>query len=155
MLPQKILCSTDFSEPSYAALKTAEELALHFSADLVIVHVVLPIPTTQVLPTGAPSHFNIAMYEKQLQESAEQSLDKVIHEKVSDKVRVHPVVTLGQAADRIVETAKDEQIDLIVMATHGRTGWRHFVFGSVAERVLRLAPCPVLTVHAPRENREA
>jgi len=66
---------------------------------------------------------------------------------------VRQIVVLGGAADEIIRISGEEKVDLIVIATHGQTGWRHMVFGSVAEKVVRLAPCPVLTVRAPHKGR--
>lgn len=157
MLPfRKILSPTDFSDPSLEGIKAASDLALHFGADLCLVHVVSPVPTTayatvpegpEVIPT-----FNITEYERELANSASKSLQAVVDRFVSGELRPRQVVTGGNAADEIIKTAVQEEADLIVIATHGRTGWRRFIFGSVTERVVRLAPCPVLTVQVPHEE---
>jgi nucleotide-binding universal stress UspA family protein len=76
----------------------------------------------------------------------------VMQERISDEVKVSTMVKLGSAADQIVSTAATEKFDLIVIATHGLTGWRRFVFGSVAEKVVRLAECPVLTIQQPKQT---
>jgi nucleotide-binding universal stress UspA family protein len=148
MLPfKRILCPTDFSESSYEALKAADELALHFSAELYLVHVVAPVPIAE-----APTSFNVPSYQQELTQSAERSLQEVIEQRVAKELEVRPIVALGYAADEIARIAEAEQVDLIVTATHGTTGWRRFIFGSVAERVVRLASCPVLTVQAPHKE---
>lgn len=145
MLPfKKILCPTDFSEPSYEALEAANELALHFSAELILVHVVPAIP---IVP--APTTFEVPLYEEELRRSAEKSLQEVREQRVAKGLQAHTFVVRGEAAHEIVRIAAEEKVDLIVIATHGVTGWRRFIFGSVAEKVVRLAPCPVLTIHAP------
>ena len=153
MLPLKrILCPTDFSEPSYEAVKAANELAVHFAAELTLIHVVSPIPA---LPTPeAASGFDVLSYEQEMEVYAKTSLERVMKERISGEVKVSTMVKLGSAADQIVNTAATEGFDLIVIATHGLTGWRRFVFGSVAEKVVRLAECPVLTIHQPKETEQ-
>ena len=156
MLPiKKIVCSTDFSEPSYEALKAADELALHFSAELVLVHVVSPVPVypTPVTPAAsAPSAGFVASYQQELEVYAKTSLDRVVQERVSEGITSRTKVCLGEAAKEIVGTAAEEHADLIVIATHGLTGWRRFMFGSVAEKVMRFAQCPVLTIRESGEE---
>jgi nucleotide-binding universal stress UspA family protein len=153
MIPfQKILCPTDFSEPSCEAIKAANELALHFAAELSIVNVVAPIPTLDVPASVPAGGFNIAQYEQELEDSAKRAIHKIVDEKISKEVSVHPIVVVGEAAHQIVQIAEETEADLIVIATHGRTGWRRFLFGSVAERVVRLATCPVLTIQAPHDT---
>jgi universal stress protein A len=149
MLPlRKILCPTDFSEASYEALKAANELALHFSAALVLVHVV---PLVIDIPTSAdfytPSDVETA------QADARKALQEVVEKRISEKVRIRTKVAVGDPGDEIVSAAADENAGIIVIATHGLTGWRRLIFGSVAEKVVRLAPCPVLTIQsAPKED---
>jgi nucleotide-binding universal stress UspA family protein len=157
MLPfKRILCPTDFSEPSYEALKIANELALYFSSDLFVLHVVPPIPTANVSPPPADKApakgFNISSYRHQLEELSKTSLKKVVAQRIAKKIKVHPIVVQGEASDQIIDTVDRQKIDLIVIATHGRTGWRRVIFGSVAEKVIRLAPCPVLTIQPPHEG---
>ena len=145
MLPlRKILCPTDFSEPSYKALKAANELALHFSAALVLVHVV---PLVIDIPTSAD--FYIPSEVQTAQARAKKALQEVVEKRISEKVRIRTNVVVGDPGDEIVTTAAGENADIIVIATHGLTGWRRLIFGSVAEKVVRLAPCPVLTIQSP------
>ena len=146
MLPfKKILYPTDFSEASYEALKAANELALHFSAELCLVHIVSP-----VVP-ASPEFASSAM--RLQEESAEKTLQEVVKQRVSKELRIRQIVLLGEAADEITRMSEENKVDLIVIGTHGQTGWRHVVFGSVAEKVVRLAPCPVLTIRAPHRER--
>jgi len=151
MLPiTKILWPTDFSEPSYEALKVADEMALHFSAELIITHVVTPIP---VIPIhDDPTSFNLPMYEKEMEGSAEKSLDRISREKISQAVNRRFKVIYGDPAIQIVRLATDETVDLIVIATHGLTGWRKFMFGSVTEKVIRMSSHPVLSIRVPPEK---
>ncbi len=146
MLPfQKVLCSTDFSQPSGDGLAAAAELALHFKADLVVVHVV---PVLPALPPDPNYVFNVPEYELALHADANQRLCEIAKDMTAKGIKTRTVVGHGDAGKEIVRIAKEEAAGLIVIATHGTTGWKHGVFGSVAERVVRLAPCPVLTVHA-------
>src|ERR1700758_5574427 len=120
MLPVKtILCPTDFSEPSLAAVRTAAELATHFGAELCLVHVVPTIP----LPTSDPAYdFELPEYEKILHEDAVQKLRNLREDIMSAGLTVRTVVGHGQAADEIVIIAEAQRADLIVSATHGSTG---------------------------------
>lgn len=147
---RKILCPTDFSQPSYEALKVANELSLHFSSDLYLVHVISPIPVPPGVMNSAG--FNIPAYVREVEENSKKLLDEAANQMVSKKVRVHIMTIHGKAADEIIRVADEQEVDLIVIATHGRTGWQHFVFGSVAEKVVRLAKAAVLTVKAPDHN---
>ena len=145
MLPfRRILCPTDFSEPSYKALRVANEFALHFSAALVVVYVV---PVVIDIPTSAD--FFIPSDIETMEAEAKKALQEVVEKRLSEKVRIRTKVAIGDPADEIVSAAADENADIIVIATHGLTGWRRFIFGSVAEKVVRLAQCPVLTIQSP------
>ena len=148
MLPiRKILCPTDFSDPSYEAMKVADEIAVHFSAELTLLHVVTPIP---VIPIhDDPTSFNLPLYEKEMEESAIKSLDQVAKERISKELKAQTLVVQGDPANQIVRLAEDENVDIIIIATHGLTGWRKFMFGSVTEKVIRLAKCPVLSIRIP------
>lgn len=156
----KILCPTDFSEPSYEAVKMGRDLAQRLSAELYLLHVVSPF--TAILasegagaPPGVmmfPESFDISRFEKQQMDVARKKLQGLIVKKGLKPLVVRPQVVLGNAAEEIVKFAGAKKIGLIVIATHGRSGWHHLVFGSVAEKVIRLAPCPVLTIRPPRKK---
>jgi nucleotide-binding universal stress UspA family protein len=152
---KKILCPTDFSEPSYGALRAANELALHFSGELYLVHVIskLPMALASAFPDspGATGGFTLASYHQKLEAAAEKKLKEVAGEKVPQELKVRLVVEDGNAASGITRVAEYERVDLIVIAAHGEAGWESPVPGSVAEAVVRLAPCPVLTIGAPPE----
>lgn len=145
MLPiKKILCPTDFSEPSYKGVETANELAGHHSAALILISVVAPIQP--IGAPGVPVIYQLGEYYDEMMKYTTRSLDEIMREKISSGVKVRSFVLQGNAADEIVKKAENEKVDVIVIATHGWTGWRRFVFGSVAEKVLRLATCPVLSI---------
>lgn len=153
MLPfKKILCPTDFSEPSSKALQAANELATHFSAELCLLHVIPSVPIPMVEGEGFSPGFDIPSYEEHLVQTARQSIQELAEKMVSKGLKVRPLIGNGDAADEIVRIAEEQNFDLIVIATHGTTGWRHLIFGSVAEKVVRLSPCPVLTVRAPEKK---
>jgi len=147
LLPfKKILTPTDFSEPSYTALDAAIELAEHFDAELHLLHVVPPL---HVVPV--PVNVEIPLYEMELREAAERSMQEVLAQRVPTQLRTFANVVWGEPAEEIVAYQQEKGADLIVIATHGRRGWQRFVFGSFAEKVVRTATCPVLTIHAPQE----
>ena len=145
MLPlKKILCPIDFSEHSLNALKSALELSTKFEAELHLVNVVSPFP---VLPASPhPIGFDIQNYEEELIENSLESLQKLAKEYVPDRDVITTEVLRGDASSRIIEYAKSNEIDLVVLATHGTGALKHFLFGSVAEKVLRHSKCPVLTI---------
>jgi universal stress protein A len=146
MLPfKRILCPTDFSEPACKAIKAAGELAETNSAELILMHVVGAIPALDS-PTGMVG-FDVAAYQKEQTDSAEKSLQERLEKHIPEGVNARTLVVHGEAAHEINRVAKDEEVDLIVLSTHGETGWRHRIFGSVPGKVIRHAECPVLTVH--------
>ena len=146
MLPyKKILWPTDFSGPSYRALKTANELALHFTSELYVVHIITSLPPLVPVVPGRPT-FNVSSYLKELKLAAKKSLQEVIDKKIGKSLEVHAIVGHGNAAVEIARIADRENIELIVIASHGTTSWQRFFFGSVAERLVRIASCPVLII---------
>jgi nucleotide-binding universal stress UspA family protein len=151
MLPiKKIVAPTDFSERSNTAIATAAELADHFSAEVVLVHVLHPVPPT--VPTApavaAQMPFNLEAYRESLMIEAEENLDTLIKPKFSPGIHCRVEVRWGSPAETIIEMAEMESADVIVICTRGSTGLSRFVSGSVAEKVVRLSDVPVLTVQA-------
>ena len=139
---KKLLCPTDFSEPSREALKVAVEFASHFGAQLSLVNVV---PLLPVLPRDPNYAFKVPEYEQMLHADAEERLNELVGEVTTPGKKIRKVVGRGDEDSELVFREIDRRHDVIVIATHGMTGWRRAVFGSVAERVVRLAKCPVLT----------
>ena len=155
MLPfKRILCPTDFSEPALVAVKRANELARHFSAELLVAHAIPAIPGPHMYadPPVATS-FDVPLYQQELALFAENRLKNLVSHHIAKEVRSRDLVTTGDPAPEILRLAAAEHVDLIVIASHGETGWRHLVFGSVAEKVVRHSPCPVLTITAPLEKK--
>jgi universal stress protein A len=153
MLPfRRVLVTTDFSETSLDAIPLAVELVAHFSGELLLLHV-LPVdaPTPWDIPPYADFGLTsgpVPEYEAQVRQEVERRM-ALVAEKLAHGVTVRKILRRGDAAAEIGRVAAEEHADLIVLATHGWTGWRHLVFGSVAEKVLREAPCPVLSVRRP------
>jgi nucleotide-binding universal stress UspA family protein len=151
MLPlKKILCPTDFSEPSRRAIAAASELAVHFSAELLLVHVINPIHL--IPPSSSSLVFLDNSYWDEIEAAARKRLDELVGEIAPGNLLVRTFVIHGNPAEEIVRIAEQEGADVIVIATHGMTGWRHLLFGSVAERVMRLAACTVLLSKSPEER---
>ena len=153
MLPlKKILCPTDFSAPSYVALEHAIELATHFNAELCLLHVVPFLdPTTPDMAYGFIGVACVAP-DAERKDDAMQQLLRLVAARVPSDVKTRCEVKMGDADKEITCVAKEEAFDLMVIATHGLSGWRHLVFGSVAEAIVRQSQCPVLTVHAAPET---
>ena len=149
MLPlKKIVCPTDFSAASEKALIEALELIRRFQAELVLVYVLPVLPPAPSNPNFA---FSVPEYERALHADAERRLTALAADLSGKGVQVRTAVGHGDAGAEIVRVASEENADLIVIATHGVTGWRHAMFGSVAEKVVRTARRPVLTIPAPQE----
>ena len=142
-----ILAPTDFSEYSKQAVASALELAKTFGAKLTILHVI-ELPAYPV-ETYAPPSVTVTFLDD-LERQASQVLAQIVPEAESAGVEVARLVTIGSPYRKIIDMAEAEQVDLIVMATAGRTGFSRLVMGSIAERVVRTASCPVLTLR-PRE----
>ncbi|MEO2088807.1 MAG: universal stress protein [Gemmataceae bacterium] len=138
---RRILAPVDFSDCSDKAVAYAAELADKLRAELTVLYVVpdltLAMPDAVMpVPVATPDMDDLV-------KSANESLAKLIADK---KMTATGVVRIGSAAAEIVDAAKDGKSDLIVIGTHGRGGLAHLLLGSVAEKVVRSAPCPVLTV---------
>ena len=138
-----ILAPTDFSDFSKQGLKSALELAQTFGAKLLLLHVVDPPPYP--IEGLVPSQLGANLLED-LERQASNDLAAVLPEAQATQVDIARRVMIGIPYRKIIEVAEADKADLIVMTTHGRTGISHLVMGSVAERVVRTAPCPVLTI---------
>ena len=138
-----ILFPTDFSNGARAAMDHAISLAKDYDAKLVLLYVIQDI---SIAEWYIPSTISAGELVEDMQKSAWQEMDKWIAE-VSKQVKdVEKMVVRGVPFVEIIQTAKERNADLIVIGTHGRTGIDHMLFGSTAEKVVRKAACPVLTV---------
>ena len=147
----KILSATDFSEDSSLALSYAEELARRFNSELIVLHVDQPLPPVMVSPDMGPvmdvgAMTRIAEEQRLL---AQKELDKIINRMRDSGLKARSLLKVGSPFLEVIRTAQSEGAELIVMGTHGRTGLAHVLMGSVAERVVQKAPCPVLTIRHP------
>jgi nucleotide-binding universal stress UspA family protein len=147
---KKILVATDFGEPSRAAAEIGLQLAQQFLVPLVLVHAyMVPGAVYLALPT-----MPAADYPRMYEEAARESLEKEGARLAGRGAEVITVLRAGGAWEEILATAKEVDADLIVVGTHGRRGVPRALMGSVAEKVVRLSPVPVLTIHAGPETPE-
>ena len=143
----RIVVPTDFSDCAEEAWKLAQRVAETLQSELVLVHAFVPPPIYgDPLVISADKTWEV--YEKAQQWVAE-ALDKAAAQAKDKGVTVRPIMRTGSPAQEIVDLARSEQADLVIMGTHGRGGMSRVLLGSVADRVIRLAPCPVLTVRTP------
>lgn len=132
---KKILVPLDLSDCSRKALQYAVPFARQFEAELILLHVVEPYPQA---PELGPVEMDAFQDAKDQMTALEKSLGA--------SVRVKPLVQSGESTNGIIEAAKELDVDLIILSTHGRTGMARVLLGSTTERVVRRAPCPVLVV---------
>lgn len=143
MTLKNILVATDFSAPSVVALAYGRDLARTYNARLHVLHVVEDL----VMRYSPEIAYAMPQMQKDLEAGAWRDMNAAITEDDRRTLNVVPVVEMAtNFADAIVRYAKGNAIDLIVSGTHGRGAVQHFLLGSVAERLVRVAPCPVLTV---------
>ncbi len=145
---KKILCPTDFSENAEYALKYALALAAMTKAEVELVRVVEPIAYPQAYEPF-DTQFNAAELAMEIEAAMKKELDERVAALKKELPSVTGRLATGSPFLEIIQTARDWGADLIVMGTHGRTGLAHVLMGSVAEKVVRKAPCPVLTVKHP------
>jgi nucleotide-binding universal stress UspA family protein len=142
---RRLLVPVDFSEPSFQALRHAIELAKELRATLRILHVVAA--DDGWLRLGREEFRDL---DKSLQKQATKELQAMAKAHVPRKVRANLEVRIGRPAEEIVAAASDANSDVIVLSTHGHTGLDRLLIGSVAERVMRMAPCPVFLIPASK-----
>jgi nucleotide-binding universal stress UspA family protein len=138
-----VLFPTDFSQGARAAMDYAVSLAQDYKAKLILLYVIQDI---SIAEWYIPSSISAADLVEDMQKSAEQEMDKWGSEVGANVAMVERIVTRGVPFVEIIRIAKEQNADLIVIGTHGRTGIDHMLFGSTAEKVVRKSPCPVLTV---------
>jgi len=143
---RRILFPTDFSEHADHAWPFALYFAQEFGAEVHLLHVVTPPPR---LIEGYSASFDPEQFTTALTAEANASMDRLLQAVQGRNLTFQREIRVGVDFHEIINYARAHQIDLIVMATHGRTGLAHALVGSVAEKVVRKAPCPVLTVKHP------
>ncbi len=143
----RIIYPTDFSSAAEVVFDTAQRLARDSDSLLLIVHVVEPVAAATpgtVAPPVTLGGTDLSQSQREAIEQAREELRKVVP--ADPAIRFEHRVTEGPASDGILDLAKQEQADVIVMGTHGRTGVKRLLMGSVAEKIVRHAQCPVLTM---------
>lgn len=143
---KKVLVPIDFSDYSKSSLRYAVNFVKHFNATLYLIYVVEPVVYP---PDFSMGQIAMPSMDLDLDKRAKEELEKLAKEEIPGDCNCHTVVKTGKPFVEIIETAQDEDIDLIIIATHGHTGVEHILFGSTAEKVVRKAPCPVLTLREP------
>ena len=145
-IPKKILLPMDFSPSSYAALEMATDLARHFQAELCLLHVIPMFPAV----TGA-DFFSETEFLQKARDHADQRLAASIESLASEGLKANSFVETGNdVAGNIMIVIEREHIDMIVVSTHGMSGWHPMVFGSIAEKVIKLVQCPLLLLRSEK-----
>ena len=147
---KRVLCPTDFSEFSHKSVHYGCELAAAFGAELHLLHVLQDY--NAVAPATGESFAVFTDWLPQMTKHAKEEMARIPGPEWEPRLRVERSTRVGGTVDEIVKYAKEHDIDLIVQSTHGRTGLTHFLMGSVAESIVRYAPCPVLTVRHPEHE---
>jgi nucleotide-binding universal stress UspA family protein len=138
-----ILVPIDFSEYSKNALKYAVPFAKQFGAEIILIYV--------VEPTTYPADFSFGQFgfpnvEDEFRARGEEELSALMEKEIRNEVKASKQVRTGKAYLEIIKMAREKEVDLIIIATHGHSGVEHMLFGSTAEKVVRKAPCPVLSL---------
>jgi nucleotide-binding universal stress UspA family protein len=143
---KRILYPTDFSEGSAVAIPYVADMAKRYGANLYVVHVIYDIAKASgwYVP-----HISMDEVYKDMEESAAKELRRFCAEDLRGYKDIKYVVLKGTPSEEIIRFAEDNQVDLVVMGTHGRKGLDRVLFGSTAEKVVKGASCPVLTVRIP------
>ena len=140
-----ILCTTDFSDYSNYAVPYGIAIAKEFGARLYLCHVI------DLKPTAAYGQTIVDFVEQQkaLTDYAQDQLNKLM---TKQPVEWEPLITVGHAADEITRLVKEKQVDLAISATHGRSGLKRLILGSLTERLVRTLPCPLFSVRSPEKD---
>jgi nucleotide-binding universal stress UspA family protein len=146
-----ILFPTDFSDCANQALSYTAFFARQHHAAIICVHVIEPI-VPAVGYTGLAETLPTPDLSEQLEDAAEREFPRIADCTEFAGLEVEEVISHGDAAAEIVRLAEERKVDMIVISSHGRTGFGRLIFGSIAEEVVRHAPCPVLVVKSPEEH---
>ncbi len=149
--PKRVLWPTDFSSLSLHGGRYARGFSEVFGAELRVVHVIPP-PLSPDVSVVVAAEVPVTVSEPELLNAARRNLEQVITTQFNGDQRIVAEALFGHPWQVICRYARDNLIDLIVVATHGRTGLRHVLIGSTAERIVQHAPCPVLTVKDPQRE---
>lgn len=150
-MPQikRIVVPIDFSEFSKRAFRYAIDFARTFDAEMVLVYVVEPVIYPADFSFGQVA---LPSMERELHERSQEQLNYLIEKEVPEGTRARCVIRSGKPFVEIISLAKEEEADLIIIATHGHSGIEHALFGSTAEKVVRKSSCPVLSIRSPERE---
>ncbi|MBA4250305.1 MAG: universal stress protein [Chlorobiaceae bacterium] len=143
---KKIIVPVDFSDFSKSALKYSVQFAKNFSSELIITYVIEPIIYP---PDFSMGQIALPSVNLQMDERAKEELEKLVKIEIGEEVPVRIVIRTGKPFVEIIELAREEEADLIIISSHGHSGVEYILFGSTADKVVRKAPCPVLTLRDP------
>lgn len=142
----KILVPIDFSDYSKSALRYAVNFAKLFNAEIILIYVVEPVIYP---PDFSMGQIAIPTVTTEFDDRAKEELNKLAKNEIPQQLKVSIIIRTGKPFVEIIDTASEADVDLIIIATHGHSGVEHILFGSTAEKVVRKAPCPVLTLREP------
>jgi len=143
---KKVLVPIDFSDYSKNSLRYAVNFAKQFNAEIYLIYVLEPVIYP---PDFSMGQIAIPSINAEWDERAREELENLAKTEIPDGINVKTILKNGKPFLEIIDTASEENIDLIIIATHGHSGVEHILFGSTAEKVVRKAPCPVLTLREP------
>lgn len=143
---KKILVPIDFSDYSKKALQYTVQFCKSMQAEIILVYVIEPMIYPADLSMG---QMVIPQNELNLDQKAKSELEELAKSEIGDLLKYQILIKMGKPFMEIIETASEQDADLIIISTHGHTGVEHLLFGSTAEKVVRKAPCPVLTIREP------
>jgi len=149
--PKRVLWPTDFSELALHGGRYARGFCELFDAELHILHVVPP-PMSPDVSVMIPAEVPVSISEPEVVEASKKAIEALVDKQFEADERIVVDACYGNPWQEICRYAKSKQIDLMVIATHGRTGLGHALIGSTAERIVQHAPCPVLTVKNPQRD---
>lgn len=143
---KRVLVPIDFSDYSKEALSYSLRFIKCFNANITLIYVIEPVIYP---PDFSATQISIPPTDFEITKNAEESLKQFINKEIPADVKVKYIIKSGKPFVEIVETASEENIDLIIISSHGHSGVEKILFGSTAEKVVRKAPCPVLTLRTP------
>lgn len=149
IIVKNILLPTDFSPCAKHALQYALSLATLFKAKL---HILYVVPKMNVSISAGGVMYPVFKVYEDMEEKAKKKMHHLIPKRFLEQIEINNIIVRGTPYVEIIKVAKKQNIDLITIATHGRTGISHALMGSTAERVVRKAPCPVLTIKHPEHE---
>jgi len=140
---ERVLVPTDFSDYSELALQYGVSFCREYGAEMILLHV-LEDPFYPA--TGASFGFDMSDFFTRMEAETRSRLEEIVSSEAARDIKIQPMIVRGTPFLEIIRVAKERDVDMVVLATHGRTGLAHVLMGSVTEKVVRKAPCPVLVV---------